>query len=106
MAPLSDGTGVKGKVNQALSYGLPVVGSPDAVEGMALTHEREVMVAETPEGFADSIATVCNNRELWQALSEGGAASLAGRFTPEVAEEALRRALAPWLDERDLETVG
>jgi hypothetical protein len=39
-------------------------------------------------------------------LSEKGGASLAGRFTPEVAEEALRNALAPWLDERDLETVG
>ena len=106
IAPLRYGAGVKGKVNQALSFGLPVVGSPDAVEGMGLTHEREVMVAETPESFADSIAKVCNNRELWQALSERGAASLASRFTPEVAEEALRHALAPWLDERDLETVG
>ena len=106
IAPLRYGAGVKGKVNQALSFGLPVVGSPDAVEGMGLTHEREVMVAETPESFADSIAKVCNNRELWQALSEQGAASLVGRFTPEVAEEALRHALAPWLDERDLETIG
>ena len=106
IAPLRYGAGVKGKVNQALSYGLPVVGSPDAFEGMGLTHEREVMVAETPEGFADSIAKVCNNRALWQALSEKGGASLAGRFTPEVAQEALRNALAPWLDERDLETVG
>ncbi|GIR14601.1 MAG: hypothetical protein CM15mP25_3560 [Gammaproteobacteria bacterium] len=106
IAPLRYGAGVKGKVNQALSFGLPVVGSPNAVEGMGLTHEREVMVAETPESFADSIAKVCNNRELWQALSEQGAASLVGRFTPEVAEEALRHALAPWLDEGDLETIG
>jgi glycosyltransferase involved in cell wall biosynthesis len=106
IAPLRYGAGVKGKVNQALSYGLPVVGSPDAFEGMGLTHEREVMVAETPQGFADSIAKVCDNHGLWQALSEKGGASLAGRFTPEVAEEALRNALAPWLDERDLETVG
>ena len=106
IAPLRYGAGVKGKVNQALSYGLPVVGSPDAFEGMGLTHEREVMVADTPQGFADSIAKVCDNRGLWQTLSEKGGASLAGRFTPEVAEEALRNALAPWLDERDLETVG
>ena len=106
IAPLRYGAGVKGKVNQALSYGVPVVGSPDAVEGMGLTPEREVMVAETPEDFADSIAKVYNNRELWQALSERGSASLVGRFTPEVAEEAVRHALAPWLDERDLETVG
>ena len=82
------------------------MGSPDAFEGMGLTHEREVMFAETPKGFADSIARVCNNHTLWQALSEKGGASLDGRFTPEVAEKALRNALAPWLDEGDLEAVG
>ena len=106
IAPLRYGAGVKGKVNQALSYGLPVVGSPDAFEGMGLTHEREVMVAETPEDFADSIARVCNDRVLWQALSEKGGASLAGRFTPEVAEAALRRVLTPWLNDGDIEAVG
>ena len=98
IAPLRYGAGVKGKVNQALSFGLPVVGSAVAVEGMNLTHEREVMVAETAEDFAESIIKVCSDPELWRTLSERGGASLAGRFTPEVAEEALRDALAPWLD--------
>ncbi len=106
IAPLRYGAGVKGKVNQALSFGLPVVGSPVAVEGMGLTPEKEVMVAETAEDFADSIAKVCGDRALWQQLSERGNASLAGRFTPEVAEAALRDVLAPWLDERDLKAVS
>ena len=48
MAPLSDGTGVKGKVNQALSGGLPVVGCPDAFEGVRLTHKREIVIAKKP----------------------------------------------------------
>ena len=106
IAPLRYGAGVKGKVNQALSFGLPVVGSPVAFEGMGLTHEREVMVAETAEDFAESVAKVCADPALWQTLSERGGASLAGRFTPEVAEAALRDVLEPWLDDGDLETVG
>ena len=106
IAPLRYGAGVKGKVNQALSFGLPVVGSAVAFEGMGLTHESEVMVAETAEDFAEAIARVCTDRALWQALSEKGGASLAGRFTPDVAEAALRDVLAPWLNEGDLETVG
>ncbi|MEL0260325.1 MAG: glycosyltransferase, partial [Halieaceae bacterium] len=106
IAPLRYGAGVKGKVNQALSFGLPVVGSPVAFEGMGLTHEREVMVAETAEDFAASVAKVCADPALWQTLSERGGASLAGRFTPEVAEAALRDVLELWLDEGDLETVG
>lgn len=106
IAPLRYGAGVKGKVNQALSFGLPVVGSAIAFEGMGLTHESEVVVAETAEDFAEAIARVCTDRALWQTLSEKGGASLAGRFTPDVAEAALRDVLAPWLNEGDLETVG
>ena len=106
IAPLRYGAGVKGKVNQALSYGLPVVGSPVAVEGMGLTHEREAMVAETAEDFAESIVKVCSDPALWQTLSMNGGASLAGRFTPEVAEQALRAVLMPWLNERNVKSVG
>ena len=68
MAPLSDGTGVKGKVNQALSGGPPVVGCPDAFEGIRLTQEREIMVANKPQGFAHSLARMCINQALWQTL--------------------------------------
>jgi len=34
VAPLLSGAGVKGKVNQAMKYGLPVVGTPIAFEAM------------------------------------------------------------------------
>ena len=49
IAPLRFGAGVKGKVNEALSYGVPVVGSSLACEGMGLTHRKECMIADTPE---------------------------------------------------------
>ena len=47
-APLSDGLGFQGKVDQALSGGLLAVGSPDALEGMRLNDKREAMITETP----------------------------------------------------------
>ncbi len=34
VAPLLSGAGVKGKVNQAMKYGLPIVGTPIAFEAM------------------------------------------------------------------------
>ena len=71
---------------------------------MGLTHEKEVMVAETVEDFADSIANVCVDRVMATTV-ERGAASLAGRFTPEVAEAALRDVLAFGRRE-DLKAVG
>ena len=45
VAPLRYGAGVKGKVNMAMSYGLPVVATPIAVEGMHVEAGEDVMVA-------------------------------------------------------------
>ena len=94
IAPLRYGAGVKGKVNQALSYGVPVVGSPSALEGMGLESERDAMLAATPDEFAQAISAVYRDRQFWQRLSANGKASLEGRFTPDVAKRALMEALA------------
>ena len=106
IAPLRYGAGVKGKVNQALSFGLPVVGSPAAVEGMGLVHGENVMSAATPRAFADAILAVYDDAELWQSLSDNGRASLEGRFTSQVATSALREALTASLGDWDREAGG
>ena len=105
IAPLRYGAGVKGKVNQALSYGVPVVGSPVALEGMGLQSGRDAMSAATPEAFAQAMAAVYDDEQLWLSLSENGRASLQGRFTPEVARLALREALGPLLSNLDRKTI-
>ncbi len=46
IAPLRYGAGVKGKINLAMSYGLPVVATTPSVEGMSLAPERDVLVAD------------------------------------------------------------
>ena len=46
VAPLRYGAGVKGKINMAMSHGVPVVATPIGVEGMRLIHGEDVMVAE------------------------------------------------------------
>ncbi len=93
IAPLRYGAGVKGKVNQALSYGVPVIGSQTALEGMGLRHGEDAMVADAPESFARAMVSVYNDDELWQLLSSNGQASLQGRFTPDVAKAALELAI-------------
>ncbi len=95
IAPLRYGAGVKGKVNQALSYGLPVVGSPSALEGMGLEHGRDAMLAAAPEAFAQAVCAVYGDQQLWERLSVHGLTSLEGRFTTDVAKQALLAALSP-----------
>lgn len=93
IAPLRYGAGVKGKVNQALSFGLPVVGTPIALEGMGLIDGEHVLMASKPEAFASAMVEAHSGEALWHKLSRNGRASLEGRFTPDVAQNALQSAL-------------
>jgi len=43
---------VKGKINQSMAWGVPVVATSLAVEGMELTFGEDVLVADEPEEFA------------------------------------------------------
>lgn len=94
LAPLRYGAGVKGKVNTAMSYGIPVVATPIAVEGMYLNHDEDVLVAETTEAFAAQIMRVYRDDALWQALSTAGMENIRQHFSFEAARRCLESVLA------------
>lgn len=90
IAPLRYGAGVKGKINQALAHGLPVVATRCAVEGMGLTHGVDALVADDAEGIANTILTTYDDAALWQRLVDGGLANTDREFSPERARTTLR----------------
>ena len=94
VSPLRYGAGVKGKLNLAMSYGLPVVATSPSVEGMHLTHELDVLVADDPEAFADAVARAYGDKALWTRLAEGGRENIRTHFSRELARAALARMLA------------
>src|SRR5690606_8181084 len=94
IAPLRYGAGVKGKVNEAMNYGIPVVATACAVEGMHLQAGMEVMVAENAHEFAEAIAEVYRNQELWQTLSRAGVENVQRYFSPAASMPAVQRILA------------
>jgi len=94
IAPLRYGAGVKGKLNTAMSHGLPVVATTPSIEGMHLQDGRDVVVADDPVAFADAIARVHEDRALWQRLSDGGRHNVAQHFSRAVARDALAALLA------------
>lgn len=94
IAPLRYGAGVKGKVNEAMNYGIPVVATACAVEGMHLRAGEEVLVAEDGRAFAEAIARVYRDESLWAKLSAAGVENLERHFSPEAALPAIRRFLA------------
>ena len=57
VAPLRFGAGVKGKINQSMAFGVPVVATSLGVEGTDLRHREDVIVSPT-------------NRKILQRISE------------------------------------
>jgi glycosyltransferase involved in cell wall biosynthesis len=70
VAPLLSGAGVKGKVVDALSFGVPSVLSPIAAEGIGLSEGAEAMVARTPSEWVEAIATLYTDAAAWNAMSQ------------------------------------
>ena len=95
IAPLRFGAGVKGKINQSLAHGLPVVATSLAAEGMCLTDGDSVLIADQPQAFAEAVLRLYGNPNLWRRLSEGGLAVMEKRFGFAAARDALTGLLAP-----------
>lgn len=93
IAPLRFGAGVKGKVNMAMSHGLPVIGTPVAVEGMHLIDGRDVLTAVTAADFANAYVRLEGDPAGWQRLSDSSLAHVARHFSAQAARSALREAL-------------
>ena len=94
IAPLRYGAGVKGKVNLAMSYGLPVVATTASVEGMSLAPGDDVLVADDASAFAAAIARVYRDQALWEHLAAGGRANIRNHFSRDVARAAILELLA------------
>ncbi len=69
IAPLRYGAGVKGKINQSMGYGVPVVATSIAAEGMKLTSGQDILIADEPEQFASALVHLYTSAELWNLLS-------------------------------------
>ena len=72
VAPLRYGAGVKGKILTSLSFGLPVVASSIACEGIGLENNIDVLSADEPSDFAASVVRLYTDAALWNKLSANG----------------------------------
>jgi GT2 family glycosyltransferase len=94
IAPLRYGAGVKGKINQAMAHGQPVVATAIAVEGMYLQDENEVLVADDPDKFAQAIIRIYRDEALWNCLSQSALKNVSDHFSFQAARKILDKALA------------
>jgi glycosyltransferase involved in cell wall biosynthesis len=94
VAPLRYGAGVKGKVNQSMGLGVPVVATSLAVEGMSLQDGEDIMVADTPDVFAGAIRKLYSSEADWNRLSKNGREKTRALFSVAAARQQLEHLFA------------
>ena len=72
VAPLRVGGGMKGKVNEALAHGIPVVATSIGAQGFDYSHGVNMMVSDDPSEFASSVITLLRNPELQESMGLAG----------------------------------
>lgn len=89
VAPYRMGSGVKHKVPIAFSMGKPVVATPNACHGIDVTDGEEVMIAEDPRTFANSIRELLESDEKRQTMGERARAFIREEYSWDVIARRL-----------------
>ena len=94
VAPLRYGAGIKGKINLSMSFGVPVVATSLAVEGIALTDREDILIADEPENFARALIELYESEELWNRLSTNGIKITKAHYSVSAVRKRLNRLLS------------
>lgn len=89
IAPLRFGAGIKGKIGEAWSRGLPVIGTASAFRGMVDLGTADFPSADDPKKFAELINSVYSSESLWVKASEAGQRRVQETLSRDVAKKAL-----------------
>ena len=85
------GGGTRLKVLEAMAAGTPVVSTTLGAEGLAVTHGKDVLIADTPAEMVDAIVHLQNESEQWRSLVLNGRRLVETRYDWSVSGEKLLR---------------
>ncbi len=71
IVPLLSGSGIRLKITESMSFGCPVISTTLGAEGIAYD-ENSIVIADTPEDFAEAIIMLLKDVQLTNKLSKNG----------------------------------
>jgi glycosyltransferase involved in cell wall biosynthesis len=84
ICPVLDGGGTRLKILDAMAMGKPVVSTGVGCEGLQVKPGENILVADSPEDFANSVLHLLQNDELRRRLSTNGRALVEKLYSWEV----------------------
>jgi glycosyltransferase involved in cell wall biosynthesis len=72
LAPIRQGGGTRLKILEAMALRVPVVSTSKGAEGLEVQHNKHLLIADTPEAFAEAVIRLLRNASLRQDLVTQG----------------------------------
>jgi glycosyltransferase involved in cell wall biosynthesis len=94
VSPLRYGAGMKGKIGQSMSYGLPVVTTSIGAEGIGLKDGENALIADMPGAFADAVVRLYTDEALWNEISRKSAEHIEANFSRKALGKKIGELLA------------
>jgi glycosyltransferase involved in cell wall biosynthesis len=99
-APLEWGSGTKLKLLEAAAAGVPIVTSPQGLEGLDFEPGHDILVASTDSDFATAVLRLWHEPALVERLRAGAIDRVLHQYDRPVAAQAIRAALEARATER------
>lgn len=101
VVPLRIGGGTRLKILEAMALGTPVVATAKGAEGLAVTPEQELLVADTPEEFVRQTVRLLADADLRARLAANGRRLVEERYGWESIGAQLEALLAEIVGEQN-----
>lgn len=72
VVPVRLGEGTRVKILESMALGTPVVSTTKGAEGLAVVHEKDLLIADTPDAFASQVIRLLEDEALRDRLSANG----------------------------------
>jgi polysaccharide biosynthesis protein PslH len=80
IVPLKAGGGMRVKILNALAQGIPMVTTTVGCEGIAVTHDKDILIADEPSAFAEASLRLLTDADLNQRISQNGREMVMQRY--------------------------
>lgn len=70
ISPILSGKGLKGKIGEAFSFGVPTITTTIGAEGFDIENGREIIIADDASNWVEKILEIYHNESSWIKMSE------------------------------------